>query len=125
MSAYGLMESMKREFGVQLRVFKGGNSGNAELRRVVVSGTTRTWPAAVPPEIVTVHWEALDAEGADALGIDLSGTTGRRFWFDTILETPLVPGDRVIVDDVVYTVERGSEPGNNSPNDSVAAVRRG
>lgn len=129
MSVLGLMEAQRTHFADALRVFKGGTTSIAEIQRVSNSGTGgkgRTWTASVPPEMVDVHWEAIDAEGADALGISLAGTHGRTFYFDGLLDTPLGVGDLVIVDDVKYQVEVISQPGNNSPIDSVAAVvRRG
>ena len=122
----GLMELQRGYFAAALNVFKGGTTGTAEIRRLVVSGTTRDVEAAIPPETANVHYEALDSEGADALGLDLSGTVGRRVWFDSMV-SPAVGMDDVLIfagDDSEWQVQRVSEPGNNSPTDSVAVVRR-
>ena len=119
---------MRSAFASALLPLKGGTAATAEIVRFTESGTGgtgRTWTPATPAELVAVHYEALDAEGADALSIDLSGTVGRRYYFDGVLTTALRAGDRIVVDDITWTVERESERGNNSPTDSVAAVRRG
>ena len=121
----GLMEAQRDLFADALRVFKGGTTGVAELRRTVTNGTARTWPASVPPELVDVHWEALDNDTANTLAIDITGTPGRTYWFDGRLETPLVEGDKIIVDDVTWQVTGHAQTGNNGPVDAVVAVRRG
>lgn len=127
MSTYGLMESMRGEFANQLRPFKGGAVGVAEVQRVAQTGpdgTARTWSVSSPPEYIPVHWEALDAEGADALGISLAGVHGRMFYLDGVLASPLGRGDLLITNGEKYQVMVVSQPGNNTPIDSVAAVRR-
>jgi len=118
----GFMETLRGEFARQLRPFKGGTAGVAEVRRFVDgSGAV----ASVPPEMVAVHWQELSTEDAATLDVDLSGRPGFQVFFDGVINPPVVRNDVLVFDGRQVQIRRVELRGNNGPITSAYCAIRG
>lgn len=115
MSALRQMESMRGQFGRQLRVFKGGKNGRAEILR-----SANAYASA--SEFVNVHYEPTRSEDGGVHTYSESGMPAYTVFIDGRLTTPLRSRDRLRVRGITLQIEFGAFPGNLSPTDSFPSV---
>jgi hypothetical protein len=100
-----------------LRVFKGGATGVAEIRRMTGTAASRTWPSIA--EFASVHYEQLRTEGGSGLEIGPSGQPGYKCYLDGVIDPPLKASDKLYVNGLIFSIKQVDEVGNNTPISSV------
>jgi hypothetical protein len=118
-STYGLVESMRSEFTRVLRPLKGGTSGMATIQRAGTGAQRSTW---ITGETVAVHYEQHKTDGPQGIQIGVSGAPGYDVFIDGRLDTPLRPGDRIVVNGSIFRVDSANDLGNLTPIASYACM---